>query len=193
MIPRGTISKVGRYYITSPEYTDEINRAFKEFFGKSHLEENEEPLFNEWLTYDFKFSDGKSMLEKYYTENPHDILDYKRKIYETLLENYYGLFEVVEVKRYVGLSIKRLKDGKIFDVSEVSATMDLDVEDIFVTRVGKVIDHYELVGCDTKVIKVSQSQDEKKKKFYMDTVFLKVKMDTPKDAIVFFRNFLGTD
>jgi hypothetical protein len=193
MIPRGTISKVGKYYTTSPEYVDEIARAFKEFFGKSHLEENEEPLFNEWLTYDFKFSDGKSMLEKYYTENPHDILDYKRKIYETLLENYYGLFEVVEVKRYVGLSIKRLKDGKIFDVSEVSATMDLDVEDIFVTRVGKVIDHYELVGCDTKVIKVSQSQDEKKKKFYMDTVFLKVKMDTPKDAIVFFRNFLGTD
>lgn len=101
------------------------------------------------------------------------------------------MFEVLDVKRYVGLSIKRLEDGKVFDVSEVSATMDLDKGDIFVTRVGKVIDHFELIGCDSKIIKVSQSTDEQKNKHYMDTVFLKTKMKTPKDAIKFFRDYLG--
>lgn len=81
MIPRGTISKVGKYYMTSPEYKDEIFRSFKEFFDKPnletdrnvYLEEDEEPFFNEWLTYDFRFSDGKSMLEKYYMENPDSL------------------------------------------------------------------------------------------------------------------------
>lgn len=129
MIPRGMISKMGEYYIGSSEYRAEIFRAIKEFFDKPnleidrsiHLEKHEEPLFNEWLTYNFRFSDGKNMLEKYYTENPNDIPEYRRKIYKTLQENYYGLFEVLEVNRYVGLSIKRLEDGKIMDVSEVSA------------------------------------------------------------------------
>ena len=69
--------------------------------------------------------------------------------------------------------------------------MDLDAGDVFVTRVGNVIDHYELVGCDTKVIKVSQSKNEKKNRFYTDDVFSKVKMETPKDAIKFFRNYFG--
>ena len=199
MIPRGTISKVGKYYMTSPEYTKDIFRAFKEFFDKPnlevdrsiHLEEDEEPLFNEWLTYDFRFADGKSMLDKYYTENPDSIPEYRRKIYKSLLENHYGLFEVLEVRKFVGLSIKRLEDGKVFDVSEISATMDLDKGDIFVTRVGKVIDHYELIGCDTQVIKVSQSRNEEQKRFYMETVFSKVKMKTPKDTIKFFRNYSG--
>lgn len=200
MIPHGTISKVGQYYMTNSQYNEEIFRALKEFFDKPnletdrkiHLEEDEEPLFNEWLFYDFMFSDGKRMMEKFYTENPQSIPEYRRKIYKTLMENYYGLFEVLEVRKFVGLSLKRLVDGKIFEVSEVSATMDLDKGDVFVTRVGKVIDHYELVGSDTKVIKLSQSNDEKKKKFYLESVLSRVKMNTPKDALKFFREYLNS-
>lgn len=190
MVPRGTISKVRGYYITKSEYADEISRACKEFFGEPDSPENDNPLFNEWLSYDFRFSDRKSMFEKYYIENPHNLPDYRREIYKTLLENYYGLFEVLEVKRYIGLSLKRLSDGKIFDVSEVSATMDLDKGDVFVTRVAKVVDHYELVGCDTQIMKLSQSKDEENKKFYLKKVFPKVEMKTPKDAIEFFRKYL---
>ena len=197
MIPRGTISRVGQYYMSNPEYTDEIFRAFKEFFDKPdlgtdrniHLEEDEEPLFNEWLTYDFRFSDGKGMLEKYYTENPHNIPEYRRKIYKTLMENYYGFYEVLEVRRMVGLSIRRLHDGKKFDVSEVSATLGLDVEDIFAGRVGNVIDHYELVGSDFKAIKLSQSSDETKKKDFIENILSTLPMKSPKDTLRFFRHY----
>lgn len=197
MVPRGAISKVGQYYIDSPHYKDEILRALKEFFDKPdlgadrsiHLEEEEEPLFNEWLIYDFRFSDSKGMLEKFYAENPLSIPEYRRIIYKALAENYYGFWEVLEVQSHKGLTLKRLSDGKVFDVSEISATFGLEKDDVFISRVANVIDHYELVACDFKAMKLSQSKDEKLKRNYLENIFPKMKMETPKDALNFYRSY----
>jgi hypothetical protein len=52
-----------------------------------------------------------------------------------------------------------------------------------------VIDHYELVGCDTQVIKISQSKDVEKNRYYVEDIFSKIKMKTPKDAVKFFRDY----
>ncbi len=187
MIPRGTIRKVGDYYYSNPEYRKEIFRGLKEFFGEN-IPDNDEPLFNEWMTYDFIFSDGKRMLEKFYEENPLSIPLYRREIYKTLLENYYGLFEVTKVVPLKSLSLRRLSDKKEFDVSEVSATMDLEVGDVFVTRVAKIIDHYQLVGADGKAIKSSQSKSKKERDIFINNLSL-AKMDTPKDSYVFYKVF----
>jgi len=187
MIQKGTIRKMGQYYRNNSEYAHEILRGLKEFYGKESGD-NDEPLFNEWMMYDFRFSDGKGMLEKFYNENPLEIPLYRREIYSTLTENYYGFFEVLEVRRFQGLSLKRLSDGKTFSVSEMSATMDLDIGDVFITRVAKITDHYELVGCDTKVIKSSQTKSKKARDLFFKTT-LSLKMETPKDTINFFRRY----
>lgn len=194
MVPRGIISKVRQYYIDDPQYREEILRACKEFFDGAdpeatrqlYLGKVDEPLFNEWLMYDFRFFDGKGMLDKFYEENPMSIPEYRRSIYKALTENYYGFWEVLEVRTCVGLTIKRLIDGEIFDVSEVSATFGMGIGDVFISRVASVGDHYELVGCDTNVIKLSESKDEKQNKHYIDNVFMKIKMETPKDALGFY-------
>lgn len=188
MIPTGTIRKVGQYYRNTPEYKEDVLRGLREFFGKNVID-NDNPFFNEWMMYDFKFSDGKGMLDKFYNENPLSVPLYRREIYKTLMENYYGFFEVLEVRRLKGLSVKRLEDGKVFDVLEVLATMDLDVGDVFISRVAKVIDHYELVGCDTKAIKMNQSNTIKEKKLLFKELS-RLDMKTPKDAIKFFEQYL---
>ncbi|OGZ65345.1 MAG: hypothetical protein A3C50_01385 [Candidatus Staskawiczbacteria bacterium RIFCSPHIGHO2_02_FULL_43_16] len=193
MIQQGLIRKVGQYYRNAAEYQEEVLRGKKEFFD---LDSNESvdsldtdiPLFNEWMMYDFRFSDGKNMFEKFYYENPLKIPSYRREIYKTLLENYYGLFQVLEIRPFFGLTIKRLSDEKVFEVMEMSLTTQVGAEDVFIGRVAKVIDHYELVGADTKAVKMSQSNDEKLKKYYLEKVFPKTKMDTPKDAYIFFKN-----
>jgi len=187
MVERGTIRKVGQYYRNTPEYREEILRGLVEFFG-ANVVDDDNPLFNEWMLYDFRFSDGKGMLEKFYSENPLSIPLYRREIYNMLTENYYGLYEVLEVVKFAGLSLKRLSDGKVFEVHEMSATMNLEKEDVVVLRVAKVIDHYELVGADAQAMKLSESRDFKEKEFYLKTVFPKVKMDTPKDAFLFFKS-----
>lgn len=184
MISPGTIRKMGHYYRSMPEYREEISRGLKEFYDAKNVVDNDNPLFNEWMMYDFRFSDGKGMLEKFYNENPLSIPLYRREIYKSLMENYYGLYEVLEVRRFTGLFLKRVEDGKTFDVSEMSATMELEKGDVFIARVAKVIDHYELVGSDTKVIKSSQSKNEKERKSFLK-LLSKVKMKTPKDAMGF--------
>ena len=78
-----------------------------------------------------------------------------------------------------------MSDGKIFEVSEILATMDVEKEDVIIARVAKAIDHYELVGADTQAIKLSELKDLKKKKLYLENIFPKIKMNTPKDALMF--------
>lgn len=187
MIERGTLRKMGQYYRNAPEYREEILRGLREFFD-ANVADDDNPLFNEWMMYDFKFSDGKGMLEKFYNDNPLNIPLYRREIYNTLTENYYGLYEVLEVVKFAGLSLKRLSDGKIFEVHEMSATMNLEKEDVIILRVAKVIDHYELVGTDTQIIRPSEFKDLKIKKLYLETIFPKTKMDTPKDAFRFLNS-----
>jgi len=185
MIPKGTIRKVGEYYFSNLKYRDEIFRGLKEFFG-NNIPNNDEPLFNEWMMYDFMFTDGRDMLEKFYEENPLSIPVYRREIYKALTENYYGLFEVLKVMPFKGLLLRRLSDGKEFEVSEISATMDLEVGDVFITRVAKIIDHYQLVGADGKAIKSSQSKNKKEREIFIKNLSL-IKMDTPKDAFIFYK------
>lgn len=121
------------------------------------------------------------MLQKFYDENPLSTPLYRREIYKALTKNYYGLFEVLKVVPFKGLSIRRLSDKKKFDVSEVSATMDLEVGDVFVTRVAKIIDHYELVAADGKVIKSSQSKTKKERDNFIREIS-SIKINSPKDT-----------
>ena len=171
MIKKGTISKVREFYMNNHEYTNDIQRAFKIFFeqnesfksGKLSPSIFEEGFFNEWLTYDFKFSNGKGMLEKYYYENPENIPEYRRKIYKDLIENYFGLFEVIEVFLFKGLKLRRVDDFKEFNVSEVSLTTQVNEGDLFFSRVGKVEDRYELVGCDSAAFRLSEIPEKERR------------------------------
>ena len=190
MIEKGTIRKMGQYYRSNPQYEKDILRGLREFFGKKNVVDNDNPLFNEWMMYDFKFSDGRCMLDKFYNENPLGIPLYRREIYNSLRENYYGLFQVLEVRPFAGLVIKRLDDGKIFEVSEMTATIDTEVDDVAVFRVARVKERYELVGSNTQLIKLSASSDIEQRKLYLKEVFPKVKMKTSKDAFIFFKKYL---
>jgi hypothetical protein len=74
MLKKGTISRVGGFYLKTPEYKDDVIRAIGEFFKDSIYKQTsanllfrtpqEEEFFNEWFLYDFRFSDNKGMLEK---------------------------------------------------------------------------------------------------------------------------------
>ena len=189
MIPRGTIRKVQDYYFTHEEYSAEIMRAMKEFFDSSELENYkqiemdrfDEILFNEWFMYDFMFSDGKSVLQKFFDENPLGIPNYRREIYRDLQENYFGLYEIIENFPLQGFALRSLDGGKVFNVSEFSATMYVEVGDIIIGRVGKVGDHYELVGCDLPVFQARIEKDSVKKLEKMKIIFPKLNDLTPKD------------
>lgn len=192
MIKKGIISRVGKLYVNNPEFRDDIVKAIDIFFKDSPYI-NQQPenlmfrnpkiegLFNEWLLYDFKFSDGKGMLEKYYYENPENIPEYRRSIYKDLMENYFGLYEVLEIRPFSGLKLRRVEDSREFDVSEMSLTTQVNIGDVFFSRVAKVDDRYELVGSDTALFQLSSLPEDQR--LLQLKEFSKLKNLTPIDAI----------
>ena len=100
------------------------------------------------------------------------------------------MFEVLKVVPFKRLSLKRLYDKRLFDATEMSATMDLEVGDVFITRIGKVIDHYELVGADGNAIKSGQSRNKNERELFLQELSL-IKMDTPKDAFSFSKIYFN--
>jgi hypothetical protein len=190
MLKKGTISRVRELYLNDIKYKKDITKAIVMFFKDSPYSKQgenllfrslqEEGLFNEWIFYDFKFSDGKGMLEKYYYENPENIPEYRRVIYKNLMENYYGLYEVLEIRLFSGLKLKRIEDSRIFDVYEMSLTTQINIGDVFFTRVANVGDRYELVGADTCLFQLSRLSENQRMLQLKE--FSKLKNLTPRDA-----------
>jgi len=152
----GTIKRIQEYYFANPDYIKEVLRALKTFFGEDmpaiengeikFQSEAENSLFNEWFIYDFKLNNGKTPLENFYEQNPFNLPDDELQIYKDLQENIYSYFKVIKKILGTGLILKDIMTGKIYEVKEYSLTFQVYGGESFPTRIGKVGDHYEIVG-----------------------------------------------
>lgn len=158
MLKKGTISKVREYYLEQDEtiFLD----AMREFFDRPDLRsgnemettQGEENLFIEWLFFDYKLKNGKTMLKDFYESNPFGLSKNDLSIYKNLQENIYGLYKIKKVDVGRGLYLENLRTMKKYFVHEFSGSLEAKSGDSVFGRIGKVEDHYELVGCDATVI-----------------------------------------
>jgi len=164
MLKKGTISKVREYYLDL--YQDIFLRALREFFDRPDLgqggdleaTQEEENLFTEWLFYDFKMENGKTMLEDFYDTNPFSLSKKELSVYKDLKKNIYGLYKVLGVKAGEGLTLKNIQTGRKYFVHEFSGSLGINKGIIMSGRVGRVGHHYELVGSDGLIIPLSFSK-----------------------------------
>lgn len=142
--------------MTRPKYQEEMLRAMREFFDRPdlapgaqlHLEEFDTPLFNEWVTFDYVFTDGKRMLEKYYEDNPHKLSLPELALYMYLQKNIYGFFKVLEVKMGMGMLLEDMMTGDEYWVVEYKGTLSTMSGFVITNRIAKIGDDYMMVGCD---------------------------------------------
>jgi len=165
MLKKGTISKVREYYL---EKDDSIFLdALRKFFDQPDLDRGnqlettpeQENLFTEWLFFDYKLKNGKTMLEDFYSVNPWNLSKEELSTYKDLQTNIYGMYEVEKVHIGQGMSLRNLQTRKRYYVQEFSGTLNIKEGAVLFGRVGKVADHYELVGCDATVISVNFGQN----------------------------------
>ncbi len=152
----GTIKRLLNHYFSNPKFCNEISRALKEFFGDDapkiedgqiqFRSEEENSLFNEWFVYDFRLSNGKTPLEDFYYRNPYHLKIDRLQIYKDLQENVYSYFKVIKKILGSGLVLEDIITGRIYEVKEYSLTFEVFEGQSFPTRVGRVGDHYEIVG-----------------------------------------------
>lgn len=192
MMPKGTIVRVIEYYTESEKFESEITRALLEFFDLDDMAEFEkveqndftDGLINEWLVYDFRLDNNKSLLEDFYIRNPFDLPFADLAIYRDLQKtNIYGFFEVISVDIGNGLRLRDLSSGKKYDVRERSATYDLKPGHLFYNRLAFLDDCWQLVGANSPCLPVAISV--RLRQCFLDK---KAKRFTPKDAYKFTTN-----
>jgi len=156
---KGTISTVRDYYL-GRDGEDIFLDALRKFYDRSDLDKGgqlkttpqEECLFTEWIFFDYKLKNGKTMLEDFYDTNPFKLPVKELSIYKDLQENIYGLYEIKNIETCKGMTLKNIYTNKTYYVQEFSGTFNVDKGDILTGRVGKIIDHYELVGSDPLIL-----------------------------------------
>ena len=178
----GNIEKLISYYTEREKFSTEIKRAADEFFDVKNgvliaVDEISGPYFNEWLVFDFRLSNGMSLLADYYDRNPQKRPLYEMQEYKDLQDNVSGLFEVEKVDKGKGLEILVLHTRKKYYVKEYSATFELEKRDLFFSRIGRIGDHWELVGAPPFVLGTTFDKNIKNSFFDPEKIY------SPKDAL----------
>ena len=128
-------------------YRWEIHRAMMDFFDETNkdaiaqqLKENPdvEGWFNEWLIYDFRLENGKTILEDFVERNPLQLSDAELDAYRDLLSSESGFFEILEVKRKKSLRLKSITTDHEYLVSESQGTLGVQERRMIYGRVGRV-------------------------------------------------------
>lgn len=182
---KGLVGKILDYYFTAETFRKETERALKEFFdlkdisslSRIKMTEAKSSHFNEWFLYDFKLQNQKSPLENFCNDNSENWNKEDLNAAKDLLINEYGPYEVLEVDMGTGLTIKNLQSSNIYGVKEKKGTFQIKKSFLFFGRVGKVDDHWELIGSDSLMMPVSFTARAKKLLFDTPEKF------TPKTAI----------
>lgn len=189
MLLKGSIEKIYQYFFTSSRFDEQVMRAFREFFNKPDLNRGDDlevgdergiGFFNEWFLYDFELENDHTPLEEFIISNPYSLIESELRPYRDLLENKFGIFEVLEFALGCNITLKDLQTGKKYLVHEVKATYDLEIGEILFGRVGRVDDHQELIGADS--FKMRGIDEVVKRSFRK----MKFKL-TPKEAYEIFK------
>lgn len=181
------IQRLLEYYLETPAFRDEILGALRQFFNRPNLlpadrlemGDRDEERFNDWLVYNFRLKNKKTLLEDFCQRNPRKLSDIELQAYYDLQENEYGLFEVLKVEPGKGLKVKNLKTGKEYEVKEFMGTFQAEVEELLIARMGKVEGHFEFVGGDCYKLPVES------KVFFLSKLTSKQKLN-PKVVRDFF-------
>ncbi len=165
---KGTVSKVLEYYFGNEKFIDEINRAKGEFFdfedgsAISNIDDSVIPYFNEWIAFDFKLKNGKSLIEDFYDKNPYNLSIDKLQVYKELTKNEYGLFEVIKVDVGKGVEVLNLVNGNKYYISEKLGSYQMFPGCNIFVRISKIGSKYEFVGCDSIMFDIRIGKGMKK-------------------------------
>ncbi|MCX6809304.1 MAG: hypothetical protein NTZ65_00935 [Candidatus Berkelbacteria bacterium] len=166
---KGTVKKLIEYFFKN--HSHEMIFAMRDFFGENNIgpggniniqNNQEEGLFMEWIVFDYRFQNGKGLLDNFISENPLDMSKSELRIYEDLQINKYGFFEIISVKKDEYLELESLQSGKIYKVQEKMGTYNAEPKTTLVCRVGKVADHWELIGSDPVGFPIHYTERAKK-------------------------------
>lgn len=165
----------------------EVDEAYRQFFGAlpfSELKKEWEELFLEWLIFDYKQLFGMSFLTEYILKNP-DNFD-KRSIdqlEEVAKTQFYGQFEILEIKRGQWIRVEDLFTGKVYIIYEKKGSETLSGRGVIPGRIAKYEGKWYLVGANSVYFPITYTERAKR---HMRK--LKIKKFSPRDTVELLRS-----
>jgi len=183
------LGQIINYAYTSKEKL--ILEALKKFFGDDPLIQEKlsdktiNGLFNEWLIFDFKLSNGTSIAGEYYLKNP-DNLDQSllNELEQILSTQFYDLLEIMEVKQGEWIKLYSFKKGVIIKVWDIAGSSSAVDKTTLTGRVAKINGRWYLVGSNGVQLPFNSTPRHKRimRQAKGDSIF------TPKDTLNFLTN-----
>jgi len=136
-----------------PELQAEARAAAKEFFGGEPLTGSEMEIAQasgrmmEWFVFDRVVKrTGKVPFEMWLEAMGDRLSEEERAVYEGYRDNVYSMFEILEVRRGEGLTLRDHFTEKIYEVREKRGTYQVRKGETLIGRVLPAGDAYELSG-----------------------------------------------
>ena len=123
--------------------------ARRAFFGDDEprtLDEWEQALFVGYLLYGYRGGDGKRLVDRYAESRARDLGREAALALRSLLGSWASLFEVLEVHRGAGVTLRNLLAGETTRVSDVTASSGLERGDWLFAWLLPVGERVEFVG-----------------------------------------------
>ena len=121
-----------------------------EFWDGHYTLENAEEMsldealrFADWFAFDYIQPDGSRLIELYQAEKGEDLSEVQRKVLANWVEA--GAFSGYELIDYDGqqLQLREFFSGEEFEVYEPGGRGDVEIGDVVLTRLVKVLDQWE--------------------------------------------------
>ena len=153
---KGLVSDVFHYFSSNKIYQYDIEKALVKFcekdiiFGKHcyrDLNNKEIETFIDWFLFYYKLKDNKQKpLKFYYLTKYLSFNEEDKENYKNLLKSVYSLWKICKVDLDKGIDLENMYNKKHIYVKEKIGTHNANIGDIIISRVGKIDDHYELLG-----------------------------------------------
>lgn len=145
----------------------EIDRALTEFFGappiKPFADENIEPLFLEWLIYEYKPTSGPVMMVSYILRNPDRLPEREIDQFKHIIQTQrYSDFEILGFVPGSHIILEDVFTGEKYDVFDKIGSINAQSKGILKARIARVDEKWYLVGANPIFIPMTYTPRMKK-------------------------------
>ena len=137
------LARVREWVMDNEELMDEFE--ILQWDDEKPLDELRLGLLFDAFLFDYKLLESNSTPFEHFIEQAQFNQE-ERTIYEGLLKNFHGFFEVVEVKHDEGLRLRDLLDQREYWVEEKRGTHGTKVGEVVWCRIAPHADHFVIVG-----------------------------------------------
>ena len=131
----------------------EIDRGLIEFFGsvpeKPYENENIEPMFWEWMIFEFKQTNGPNFITEYVLKNPDSLAKAElTKLEQAAQTFYFSEFEIMETVPGSYMLLEDIFTGDKYKIYDRLESSNITGKGMLMTRIAKIEKKWYLVGAN---------------------------------------------